>query len=305
MSASTQTPKRFEQQGLPALYYAADETSLRSQTTYLRLFAAVLGLTVMAPVVIVAATACPDLSQPARFLAAIGLIISLVLTGRIKESQKERTWYGARAVAESVKTITWRFAMAAEPFPTTLNNAEVDELVRSKLIEILKDRKSLNYSAAGDANSQAQITEEMRALRREQWELRMAIYLKDRIQDQRKWYASKAKSSDTLESLYFWIILAVQLISVVAASAFAVWPALHLNLTAVFTAATASLFAWLQVKRYQETSQSYALAAHDLGIIEAGAATLHSEQAFAKFVADAENAMSREHTLWAARRDAK
>lgn len=305
MSALSQEAERFEQRGLPALYYAADKTSLWSQTIYLRLFSAVLALTVMAPVAIIVGTAYPRLAQPARFLAAIGLIISLVLTGRIKESQKERTWYGARAVAESVKTIAWRFAMAAEPFPASLNGEDADELVRSKLIEILKDRKSLNYSAAGDANTRAQVTNEMRVLRQAPWQQRMAIYLKDRIQDQRNWYSGKAKSSEGLESLYFWIILTVQLISVVTASAFAVWPALHLNVTAIFTAATASLFAWLQVKRYQETSQSYALAAHDLGIIEAGAATLQSEQAFAKFVADAENAMSREHTLWVARRQSR
>src|SRR5882724_2814371 len=164
MSDVTEKAFRFEQQGLPALYYAADETSLRSQTAYLRLFLAVLTLTVTAPVAIIAGAACPSFAQPARFLAAILLIISLVLTGRIKEAQKERTWYGARAVAESVKTIAWRFGMCAEPFPASLANNDAEALVRSKLAAILQDRKSLNYSTAGDANSRAQITNEMRIL---------------------------------------------------------------------------------------------------------------------------------------------
>jgi hypothetical protein len=305
MSALSQDSERFEQRGLPALYYAADKTSLKSQTAYLRLFLAVLALTVSAPALIIIGTACPSWVQPARFLAAIALIISLVLTGRIKETQKERTWYGARAVAESVKTMSWRFATAAEPFPASMAFGDAAGLFQTKLTEILKDRKSLNYSVAGDVNSGAQITDEMRAVRSMSWQERLAVYLKDRIQDQRNWYSNKAKFSENRESAYFWMILAVQLLGIITAAAFAAWPTLHLNVTAVLTAATAAFLAWLQVKRYQETSQSYALTALDLGIIEAGAANLQSEQAFAKFVADAENAMSREHTLWVARRDAK
>ena len=296
---------KFEASGLPALYYAADETSVKSQRAYLRLFLAILVLTVFAPAMIIVGTVFPCLMQGGRFAAAIALIVSLMLTGRIKETQKERTWYGARAVAESVKTTAWRFAMAAEPFGDSLNSIDAEMLFRSKLAEIFQDRKSLNYSVAGDVNSRAQITDEMRNVRYQPWEQRLALYLSDRIQDQRKWYSNKAKFSEGRESGYFWIILLVQLGSVIAAGAFAVWPSLHVNVAGILTAGTASLLAWLQVKRYQETSQSYALAAHELGIIEAGAANLQSKDAFTNFVADAENAMSREHTLWVARRDAK
>jgi len=238
-------------------------------------------------------------------MAAMLLIVSVVLTGRIKETQKERTWYGARAIAESVKTTAWRFAMGAEPFPSALGAKEADAVFQNKLVEILRDRKSLNYSAAGDVNSRAQITDEMRSVRSRPWDQRLAVYLRDRIQDQRTWYSNKATLSENRESNYFWIILTGQLISFTTAAAFAAWPTLHLNITTVFTSGTAGLLAWLQVKRYQETSQSYALATHELGIIEAGAANLHSEEEFSQFVADAENAMSREHTLWVARRDAK
>jgi SMODS and SLOG-associating 2TM effector domain 3/SMODS and SLOG-associating 2TM effector domain 1 len=295
----------FEKVELPALYYAANAASLKSQRAYLRMFLSVLTLTVAAPAVIILSTACPRLAQPSRFVAAMLLVISVVLTGRIKETQKERTWYGGRAVAESVKTTAWRYAMGADPFPASSIPAEADAAFRNRLVEILKDRKSLNYSVAGDTNAKAQITEHMRFARSQIWEQRKLIYLKDRIQDQRKWYSNKATTSEGREGLYFWIILGVQIISIATASAFAAWPTLHLNATAVLTSTTAGLLAWLQVKRYQETSQSYALAAHELGIIEIGAENLKSEEDFAKFVADAENAMSREHTLWVARRDSK
>jgi hypothetical protein len=297
--------ENFEKVELPALYYAANAASLKSQRTYLKMFFAVLAFTAAAPAAIILSTAYPCLVQPFRFGAAMLLVIPVVLTGRIKEAQKERTWYGGRAVAESVKTTAWRYAMGAEPFLTSALPAEVDAEFRNRLTGILADKKSLNYSAAGDANAQAQITDAMRVVRSQMWELRRSTYVKDRIQDQRNWYAKKAATSARLESLYFWIILGVQCMSIATATAFAAWPTHRLNITAVLTSATAGLLAWLQVKRYQETSQSYALAAHELGLIESGAGSIQSEEGFAKFVADAENAMSREHTLWVARRDAK
>jgi hypothetical protein len=76
-----------------------------------------------------------------------------------------------------------------------------------------------------------------------------------------------------------------------------------LGAVGVLTSLCASLLAWMQVKQYQELSQSYAIAAHELGLISVLAEHGQSEVDFSAFVADAETAMSREHTLWAARRD--
>jgi len=295
----------FPSQALPALYHAADQTSLRSQQTYLRLFLSVLVMTSVAPGAIIVSSIYSNLLQPARLISAALLIICLLLTAKIKESQKERTWYGARAVAESVKTSAWRYAMAADPFPQSLGLPLAQASFQQTLSDILRDRKSLNYSAAGNTNNQAQITPQMAALRAASWQERLQAYVKDRLQDQRRWYSRKAADSNSKESIYFWLIIIAQLSSVVTAAAFAAWPTLHVNVTAALTASTASLLAWLQVKRYQETSQSYALAAQELGIIEAGAARVSSEEDLSRFVADAENAMSREHTLWVARRDTK
>jgi hypothetical protein len=76
-----------------------------------------------------------------------------------------------------------------------------------------------------------------------------------------------------------------------------------LGAVGVLTSLCASLLAWMQVKQYQELSQSYAIAAQELGLISALAKHSQSEADFSAFVADAETAMSREHTLWTARRD--
>jgi SMODS and SLOG-associating 2TM effector domain 1 len=75
------------------------------------------------------------------------------------------------------------------------------------------------------------------------------------------------------------------------------WP------TDIFVAAAASLLSWMQAKRFSELAASYALATHEIGIIREQSLEPNSDEAFSLFVGDAENAFSREHTQWTARRD--
>jgi len=295
----------FEKAGLPALYYAADEAAIKSEKLYLFLFLTVLSLTVAAPVFIFGGSAFPCATQFFRYGALVCLAGSLLITSRIKESQKERTWYGARAIAESVKTSAWRYAMAAEPFIGALQPAEVDLLFLNTLQEIMQDQKSLSFSTSQGIDLQPQITDAMRGLRSQSWEKRREVYFRDRVNDQRGWYTRKARASEAGESRTFWLILGTQLVSIIALAAFAVWSSLRINVATVFTATTAAFLAWLQVKRYQETSQSYAVTAHELGFIAEAGRYVKSEDDLSRFVADAENAMSREHTLWAARRQSR
>jgi len=75
------------------------------------------------------------------------------------------------------------------------------------------------------------------------------------------------------------------------------------NLTGVFSAVASALVAWLQVRQHEELAQSYAAAALELGFIEEEASRIPDEQAFSAFVAEAENAIAREHAMWVARRN--
>ncbi|HEL3238443.1 TPA: SLATT domain-containing protein [Stenotrophomonas maltophilia] len=61
--------------------------------------------------------------------------------------------------------------------------------------------------------------------------------------------------------------------------------------------------AYLQSKRYSELAASYALTAHEIGVVEEQLAQVKGEREFSLFVGDAENAFSREHTQWEARKD--
>ena len=75
------------------------------------------------------------------------------------------------------------------------------------------------------------------------------------------------------------------------------WP------TEVFVVAAASTLGWLQVKRFRELSAAYALTAHEIGLADAELDDIKGDQQFSRFVGDTENAFSREHTQWVARKD--
>jgi hypothetical protein len=102
----------MEQKDYPGLYRAADNASISAQNAHLRavkwhIFTLILGASLAINPL---PNAIYSLINASVFLAALGISI-------FAASQRyERSWYSARAVAESVKTSTWRYVMRAEPF---------------------------------------------------------------------------------------------------------------------------------------------------------------------------------------------
>ena len=62
-----------------------------------------------------------------------------------------------------------------------------------------------------------------------------------------------------------------------------------------------ALIARLQVRQHDELSQTYSVAALDLGFIEEQGAAITTEKDLSSLLADAENTVSREHSLWITR----
>jgi len=88
-----------------------------------------------------------------------------------------------------------------------------------------------------------------------------------------------------------------------AAVALVKWPDSDFKLTGLFTCLASALIAWVQLKQHKELAQSYSIAEVELGFIQEQGQHITTDREFSDFVGDAENAISREHTLWIARRD--
>ena len=78
-------------------------------------------------------------------------------------------------------------------------------------------------------------------------------------------------------------------------------PTITLPIEVIATSASAAL-TWLQAKKHNELNSSYALAALEIVLIKGEALSVSSEKELSEFVLDSENAFSREHTQWVARK---
>ncbi len=159
------------------------------------------------------------------------------------------------------------------------------------------------FGFGGEFSEQPQISGRMQAVRAGTLEERKQAYLAGRISDQRVWYGNQARSNRLAEDRYFNVVFASQLAALVAAVALVRWPNSNARLTGFFASLASALIAWLQLKQHKELAQSYSVAELELGFIEEKARHIMTEREFSDFVSDAENAVSREHTLWIARRD--
>jgi hypothetical protein len=281
----------------PALYRSADDLSFRSQ----RQFLGVLGTQL---VLLVLAAALSVINVPHWGFAVAQ---TLVLLGSLScaiflfAKRPDRTWYAARAVAESIKTLTWRFVSRAEPF-----EADDDVAMRLELGRKLKAVVDQNQEVAKLLTQHlagAQITPAMASMRSATLEVRKATYAQARIADQLAWYAKKAASNRMLSEKFFLGLIAVNGVAVLLALLRTGFPDAPYWPTDVFIALAGSLLTWMQAKRFSELAASYALTAHEISLIHDQALLPSTPHSFSTFVGDAENAFSREHTQWVARKD--
>jgi len=284
----------------PALYISADAASLVGQATYVRLVkwdlilvVAAAGLGAISPLL------TDDSAQIVAAVIAALLLVAVLLRFATRTLRPDREWFDGRAVAESVKSLSWRYMMRVEPYDVP--DADADHLFLRHLREILEERKEFRQQLGGLAGDAAQITARMREVRALPLAGRKGVYVKERVMDQVNWYTGKTQANRRSAGMWFWIGLAGLALALL-------WAVMRvvslgsLNLIGFFSSVAASVTAWTQLRRYDELSKSYGLAAQELMIARGLVEGASDEAAFTEAVKDAEGAISREHTMWVARR---
>ena len=286
----------------PGLYQAADRASLSAQRVNILLHRMYLGSLVLGSVVgastsIATGSLTPYLHTAIAVILALGLLILWITRAR----RDDKVWFDCRAIAESTKTATWRFMMVAPPF---LEDNLIEERFISELREIREARPDSSNDIAGqiDANSSA-ITTFMKEMRARSFEERKAFYVEFRVHDQKKWYSNKGNMNSRSGTRWFWMTAMLQGLAVAIAVIEASSGGIQINVVPVLTTCAAAIVAWNQMKRYSELAQSYALAAQELEELNSIADSLTDEGKFPQLVEQVEEAISREHTMWCARRD--
>lgn len=280
----------------PSLYQSASDLSAKAQSSYFRTLKAHLLLLVVAAAISVINSDQPvfALIQALVLLAALGCAIYLY------SAKPDRQWYAARALAESVKTATWRYVTRAEPF----NHS--DQQDSHNFVLKLRDVVTANRDIAARMTSTAgheQITQEMGRVRSLGGGDRQNFYREHRIVDQLTWYTHKAASNRRHATLYYSLLFVTIAVAIIFSLAKIWFPKAPYWPTDAIVAIAGSFLSWIQVKRFQELAASYSLTAHEISFIREQASAPMDDSMLSNFVGDAENAFSREHTQWTARRD--
>jgi hypothetical protein len=284
----------------PALYQAADASSVAGQASYRRLVQTELAFVLGGAAFGVLGAFLRELGPLLPGLSALSLLGAMATKLVNRQSGSDQRWFDGRAVAETVKTEAWRYMMRLTPYD---QDASADDRLAVDLITAIRARPSLQLTLNLLSDDPHQISDEMRRARALPLEGRRRLYIEDRLSDQASWYRRRALSNQVNGRRWFWLSLAGQ----AAAAAFAFTsifettlplPALVGLFASIATAATA----WTQLGRHDELSKSYALAYQELLMIRTLGEKVSTEEALDRLVTDGENAISREHTMWMAKR---
>lgn len=286
----------------PNYFIAGDNASLLAQKNYVGYVRWDLILMCVSSVLAIYNYNSVDAKRIIYIICGLILFVAFVLSLVIKTKKYEDVWYRGRALAESAKTLTWRFIMKSEYFENTLGTEEVEKRFIDRIKEIRDEFKDIHAFLKASDIKKDTITPKMLEVRGLDLQDRKDFYLRNRIDNQIEWYTSKADTNKIKYERWFWAVIIMQFLALISIVYLILHPTSDFNLVGAFTTLSASFFSWLQLKKYQENKEAYNTAMSELNLIKSKAKFITSEDVFAKFVLDSENAMSREHTMWMAQK---
>lgn len=289
-------PPGLTDDDLPGLFDAADTASLTGQKEYMRALRARL-------VLAVAAAVCGVFALPVGGVdvAALGtglaLIMILLVEFALRASRPEERWYDGRALAESTKSLAWRYAVGAVPFALESDERAVERRYVDQVAELLGDAPDTGI----EATRRPAVSGAMRALRSADLADRKRSYLSGRVQEQQGWYVRKSAVNARLARRWHRLLLAFGFGGIAAAFARA-FGVVDFDLAGVAGALIAASAAWTSAKQHAMLTRAYRYAANELLIADSRLQLVTDETEWAAEAADAEEAISREHTMWRASR---
>ena len=280
----------------PSLYSAASKASASGQSQYVLIVRLNLLLLVAASALSVLGVLLH--SSILWFVLILDLLVAMAVRVYGRQAHPEHEWFSGRAVAESIKTATWRFAMRAVPFDDRDPRSSEARFV-DRLSEILTERKHLKFARV--PASEPALSDEMRRISLLGWTDRRDIYVSQRLDNQIDWYSGKAETSQQRSTQWTVGALAAEFAAVASAVVLLALSDVP-NAVGFCTSVAAAATAWTQLRRHDDLAQSYRLAAVELRLAKARVLASADESSFASHVDDAEETVSREHTLWAIKR---
>ena len=281
---------------LPALYRQADAAAARRQRTFLRATQLRLALLVLAALG-GALTFRVQQWDAWGAVSATGFAGVAFLELYLWQTRPEQAWYRARAVAESAKTLAWRYAARAAPF-------DEDDGVEQRYLERLRAVRAEVGSVliSPDDGNVRQVSDSMQRIRQSEHAARKKAYLEQRLDHQIRWYRDKSRWNETRAATWSMAMVVLNVLGFVM-SVLRAMGAMELDVAGIIGSFAAAGIAWVQTRQYSSLAAAYATTHHELTIVRERV-SMTTEADWPREIGDAEEAISREHTMWQASRSA-
>ena len=289
----------FGDADLPALFGAADGAAIVGQRSFLGQTKLQLAMLLIGAAAGVSVQVF-DIAELA-YVGVAAYITLVVMRVNLKLTSMDRVWYENRLIAESVRSLAWRYAVGGAPFGLEApadddsDPNDADAVLRERISGLLGDVS--HVPLPDPAKGTEQITRPMRELREEPLEVRRRIYDDHRLTGQLIWYADKAKVNARRQAR----IDTVFVVASGSAVFFGLLQALgriDVNLLGLAGMLAAVVTTWAATNKFSDQARGYSMAAHQLTLARTIIEHQRSEPAWAAFVNDAEDAIAREHTSW-------
>lgn len=281
----------------PQLYRAADNLSIKYQKIHFGLLATYLLSLIVGAII----SMCGN-SVLTNSISLVLFLLSATLYVISKILNPLDLWYNGRAVAESVKSMTWKWMMMAEPYPyKTPGTASMD--LQKDLQSLLKQNDTLfkHYQNDEDDNFYS-ISDKMREIRNATTREKLTFYNKNRVHNQLKWYRKKSRIFRNMHIVFSIVVILCYIIIIILMIINIINPKIQLPIELI-SAIVAALISWTESKKYDELSCAYSLAVNDISIINNHLLEGQvGDNEVSEYVINSENAFSREHTQWIARK---
>jgi hypothetical protein len=280
------------------LFEAADAASIQGQRQYVKSVRFRLTLAVVAAI-----TGVLTWQVGARGidLAAIGTALALIAISltelNVTSVRPADQWYDGRALAESAKSLAWRYSVGGIPFAKQDDEGSVKRRFIEQMACLLEEAPNTSIKPS----QRPVVTEQMLTLRAGDLAARKAAYLQSRIADQQKWYSGKAQLNEKLAGRWRIALITIEILGIGAALAKAIGY-VNLDLAGIVAAVIAAGTAWASLRQFSTLARAYTFAANELSIARERLELVNDETSWAAEVADSEEAVSREHIMWRASR---
>lgn len=281
---------------LPALYDIADGAAVRGQRRFMKATAARLWLGIAAA----ALAPFTGVWRIGRFeVLAIGVAGAfagaLCAEVWLAVARPQRAWFEGRTLAEGAKTLAWRYAVGAAPF--SIEDLDARSSFEEELRALAEDQLH------GDVEVPAfeHPSEAADALRASSLDARRAAFMTRRIGDQRAWYGAKAIGSATTADRWRIALMAGEVTGLCLALCKGLG-VVGVDLSGLIATAVGCGAAWLSVKQHDSLARVYRYMHVQLVVMESRLAEAANEEEWSFSVAEAEDLICREHTMWRASR---